>query len=335
MVDTPILSLLSEYFVHKRSTASGVAFAGGSLGGFVLPPIIASANVEYGVRGTLMILGGVWLHLLVIAAVMFPLPPRTAALKTVSADMQLPTIATKRMDQSLPMVEINVSKKELIMNANPLRRGNIVETGNRGEMTKRSESLWCVIRRGVGDYVTFLRTPRLISLIFASFWGFFSYFNVFFILPPLATEVGMSKIMASNLLSIISAVELFSRIATGYVADKLERRKIWIVAVSSSITLVAGFSTWFWLSEKTLLVYAAVFGAFGGMFAPLFLPLIMDIVPQDRIGCATGIFTIISLASVAIGTPVLGINFFCFILYSIVFSLFPNLLHSFPSRRCR
>ncbi|ELU13921.1 hypothetical protein CAPTEDRAFT_212821, partial [Capitella teleta] len=156
------------------------------------------------------------------------------------------------------------------------------------------------------SYVRFLRTPNLLSLLFAAFFGCFAYYCQFFILPPLAIEIGMSKLMAANIIAITSVVELILRLVVGFIADKLGKNKLWIVIVSTSIALTIGVGATVWLNESVLLGYALLFGVVGGTFIPLIIPFAMDIVPPEFLGSVAGLFPFLTGASVAIGTPILS-----------------------------
>ena len=74
IIDTPILNLLSQYFRRRRVLACGIGFSGSSVGGLVLPPIITLFISLYSIRGALLLLGGLWLNVLVVGAIMRPLP---------------------------------------------------------------------------------------------------------------------------------------------------------------------------------------------------------------------------------------------------------------------
>ncbi|ELT93633.1 hypothetical protein CAPTEDRAFT_191771 [Capitella teleta] len=388
VVDTPILSLLSRYFFRKRSTASGIAFSCSSLGGLVLPLGIARANEEYGVRGALMIFGGLWLNLLVISAAMIPLPkvviaskkfrkstsvedtvrsgkpadllngkasqdkPKSEKEGAIAENKQPAEVIDKKAPQvkllrirnlgeansytsqsqsgdelsskparHLPLGEVSHSESEegvkceekttpeqladdvkLSMNGNQSQLSDV--TTHREDHTEQASSNVCL--SGVCNYIKFLRTPHLPSFLVASFFGSFAYYSQFFIIPPLAVEMGMSKIMASNIIAIISVSELLGRIGIGFLADRLGQKKIWITILSTICSLIIGLLVAFNLSETALIGFAPFFGVFGGLFTPLIIPVTMDLVPPDRLGSAAGLFPLITGGGITLGMPVLS-----------------------------
>lgn len=88
IMDSPFLGLFNKYFRRKRSIANGVAFAGSSLGCLVLPLMLRWSIDAYTIRGAMFLMGGVWMHACVVAAVMCPLPAqdRTTMSREVSRE---------------------------------------------------------------------------------------------------------------------------------------------------------------------------------------------------------------------------------------------------------
>ncbi|ELU13131.1 hypothetical protein CAPTEDRAFT_202569 [Capitella teleta] len=413
-----ILSLLSRYFLHKLSTANGIAFSCSSLGGLVLPLGLTRANEEYGVRGTLMIFGGLWLNLLVISATMIPLP-RLAMSSTKVQHTSLkatdkPQKPSELLDGKLPqnkqpseLLNIKAPRdkqpSELLdgktpqvmllsirnlgeadpyssqslsndkLNNHPAKYVSQVQVSciEPGEMVKKcastetntndgltpvksntpqSSSTQGITKRhknntpeqlandvklsmnvnqaqqsamttpkehteqglsnvcvnGIRNYLKFIRTPQLPSFLIASFFGSFAYYNQFFVIPPLAVEIGMSKIMASNIIAIISVTELLGRFGIGFLADRLGEKRVLIPLVSTICCFVCGLLLALNISEKSFLGFAPFLGMFGGIFTPLFIPVAMDLVPPDRMGSTAGLFPLITGGSVTIGMPILS-----------------------------
>ena len=74
LLDGPVLASIGYYFRRKRSMASGIAWTGSSVGNLVLAPLLSFLISYYGIRGTLILMGGLWLHLCVIGLLLRPLP---------------------------------------------------------------------------------------------------------------------------------------------------------------------------------------------------------------------------------------------------------------------
>ena len=66
MMDSPIIATLGKYFNKRRNFANGIAFAGAGLGNFAFPTLFALLIEQYSIRGTMIIIGGIWLHICIV-----------------------------------------------------------------------------------------------------------------------------------------------------------------------------------------------------------------------------------------------------------------------------
>ena len=66
----PAMLMVGKYFEKRRGMANSIANVGGSLGGFVLPFFLTFLFSEYGLEGTLIIAGGLYLQFLPAGLVM-------------------------------------------------------------------------------------------------------------------------------------------------------------------------------------------------------------------------------------------------------------------------
>ncbi|ELT98492.1 hypothetical protein CAPTEDRAFT_205610 [Capitella teleta] len=310
--DTPVLSMLGVYFKDKRAFASGLAISGGSLGGLVMTLVVGVTNEVYGIRGTLMILGGMWLHILVVAAVLIPMRDEFALKSTVICVVQEAKVGEEEEEKSDVSFErgpdsngglcdvIHPGKPDVKSEAHSDSRSLICKA----TITEKSTSCSRVKSSLLACY-DFLRTPHLITVMLAAFFGGFAYHNQFFILPRIATEIGMSKSEMSHTIAAISITEFLSRICNGYAAYKLGQRKTLIPVISFSICIIAGFLL-AWLPSKRLFVaYAVILGFFGGALLPLLIPIALELVPNEKKGSATGLHPLLNGASIAVGTVII------------------------------
>ncbi|XP_064619208.1 monocarboxylate transporter 14-like [Lineus longissimus] len=73
----PCMSVLGGYFDRHRTMALGLAATGTGFGTVVYPPLIRYLDEEYGWRGSLLIMAGITLNLLVTSLIMKPKPQKT------------------------------------------------------------------------------------------------------------------------------------------------------------------------------------------------------------------------------------------------------------------
>ena len=64
----PLLSVISRWFTERRGLITGIVISGGGLGAFIGPPTITKLMETYGWRNSSMILGGVALLVILVAA---------------------------------------------------------------------------------------------------------------------------------------------------------------------------------------------------------------------------------------------------------------------------
>lgn len=76
-----MLVILGKYFKKRRGFANGLTMAGACLGGLAYPLFIRFCIDEYGVRGALFLVAGVYMHILIAASLLTP-PEQYRAKKT-------------------------------------------------------------------------------------------------------------------------------------------------------------------------------------------------------------------------------------------------------------
>ena len=68
----PVITILPEYFLKRRSLAIGIASSGGGAANFAVPPIAQLLINTFGWRGTCLLLGGAAFHLCVLGLLLWP-----------------------------------------------------------------------------------------------------------------------------------------------------------------------------------------------------------------------------------------------------------------------
>ena len=80
------MTIIAEHFDKYKGIAFGIVSAGCGLGGFVSPLLLNVLNDTYGWRGTMLIMGGVLLHICVCGAIMWPKSKEMLSTPTISKD---------------------------------------------------------------------------------------------------------------------------------------------------------------------------------------------------------------------------------------------------------
>ena len=69
----PAIVLVNRYFNKRRGIATGIATAGSGIGAFVFPPIFSWLIYNYGLFGSLLIIGALMFNLCVSASFYRPI----------------------------------------------------------------------------------------------------------------------------------------------------------------------------------------------------------------------------------------------------------------------
>ncbi|CAN8015719.1 unnamed protein product, partial [Ixodes persulcatus] len=114
--------LLTMYFDKYRGLTSGMKYAGASCAGLVFPKLLAYLQEKYGFRGTLLICGGIVMHVSAIG--IFAKEPPWTCLKSIEKDAKN---ATK--ERSFKIQNIPVNTEELHGLSNTVAREQVKKHG--------------------------------------------------------------------------------------------------------------------------------------------------------------------------------------------------------------
>jgi MFS family permease len=131
-----------------------------------------------------------------------------------------------------------------------------------------------------------------------NFWLFFLiWFSYAFCLHvvmghlvPRVEDIGVKPIQAASVLSILTAVTIPSRVATGFIADVVDRKTV--AAVFALIHAIAMF--WLVKADKLWMfyVFAVIYGlAYGGIDPPV-IALVGDVFGLNKVGAIMGVLMI-------------------------------------------
>ena len=178
---------MSQYFKHRRAIANGIAMSGVGIGQLILSPILRFLLDNYGLKGALLIMAGISLHVCVAAALMRP------------------ASAYRRKTKKEPSIKHN-DGSEL----------KIVSKGKKPSMLNVCKNI-CGIYASL-EWSLLKKVPYLLQGIamFLYFAGFPTYFLM---TPSHAEQIGHSSSSAAFLVSLCGASELVGRLAAGFVAD--------------------------------------------------------------------------------------------------------------------
>ncbi|XP_041671441.1 monocarboxylate transporter 2-like [Cheilinus undulatus] len=263
------LIIISKYFLKRRPLANGLAMAGSPVFLCVLAPFNQFLLINFGWRGSLLVLGGLMLHCCVAGALMRPV--------------------TRPIKPSAHALENAVEEQ-------PLNRN----TRLRRDCMKKVKKFL--------DFSFFKDRGFVIYLIGNIMFIFGAYAPIVF-LSAYATSQGVEEYSGAYLLSIMGFVDMFVRPGTGLIANsKLIRPRIqyffsFAMVFNGACHLLCPLIE----SYAFLVVYAVFFGIGFGMVFALIFECLMDLMGSQRFPRAVGLVTIIECFPMLLGPPAAGL----------------------------
>ncbi|XP_067670338.1 monocarboxylate transporter 5-like [Haliotis asinina] len=140
---------------------------------------------------------------------------------------------------------------------------------------------------------------------------FYSYFGITIglvpvYLPALAKEKGISQSNAAIFLLISGAIDFFSRLFYGFLADTKIMRVTTIMAIGLIITGTVTHLTVFFNSYVALLIYSVVYGMFASSYFCLIPVAIVDLLGLPNMAKTLGFVSLFHGVSMAVTHPIVG-----------------------------
>lgn len=176
--------------------------SGSGLGTFILAPLVAHFNQEYGWRVTLLILSGVVLNCAIFGCLFRPLQSS----RNDNKDKGTPSVP-----HQFDAMQDSIAPKKMCCKNISL---------------KVCKSFINMMNLGL------LKDPIFVLFAMSDFATSMGYYVPYFCLADHATELGVSREDSSHLLSIIGIVNTLSRIIWGYISDKPWMNRLWIYNIS-------------------------------------------------------------------------------------------------------
>ncbi|KAL4219937.1 hypothetical protein ACF0H5_020348 [Mactra antiquata] len=323
------LVMLGQYFSKYRSLANGLSLTGSSVGQFVMSPLLQYLLDTYQLRGTLLIIGAIYLHVVVCGSLFTPVSFYTSASRRPRKKDQTPEelelvakvkswepnqIVTSSAENEKSAFENdndfqNLEKERLSGNgeSDSLRRRTASHdsTENTDESDKSCNASCVNFIMGLLDFRV-LTNVIVLLYVLVSFLVFFGYFNFIMFMPSSAESKGVVKYNRAYLVSIAGISDLVGRIVVGIAGDLhfVARYKIMAVAVFLCGLSVLAFD--FVESYWALALFVGCYGFLGGCYVVVNTPVLIDMVGMQLLPKALGVVLFIQGIGAAIGQPVLG-----------------------------
>ncbi|XP_056006169.1 monocarboxylate transporter 12-like isoform X5 [Ostrea edulis] len=314
----PALVILGRYFDKKRGIASSLGNTGVSFGSLVFPPIIRALLNHYGLRGTLVVVGGIHLHLCVAGALMRPIEfyevrqrnSEGHSIEMTSIGFWSTTQDTESSRKNSLTSKINTcSMKE---NCTETEQTDV--TGdNKSDVSKSKESFHCTGNERVGRNLCnklidfkILRNPLFRMWIPVCFLAIIGCVQIVIFIPPHAKDLHISDNNITLLVMIVGASNLISKILSAFLIYCNVMPKHQLIAVSLIITGVSSMFISFYTDFLTLSILSVIFGVFGSVYFGLFPAVLVDFVGLEHISGAMAINMLMQGLGLSISNPILG-----------------------------
>ena len=320
MMEVPLLTELSRYFNKKKGLASGMSYTGASLGAVVFPLLFNFLTDVYSVRGTILLLSGLWLNCCVIGALLRPAPIGKHVHQNFAPNSQTQDNFCSTHEVTSDETPVNSAKDLHDMTADKASQVQAMsskllpEKLSSGHRLKNDEDTTVRKSKSQSSFGMLLCNCKFLRTLFLTFCGGFAAYGSTFILPALAIEWGLSKFWASLTVSITAAFEVVSRVLVALFTDKKNVQKHLLLFVSFLNVSISGIITFFGSSTQFLIAHAVMLGLCGLNFTPLVVPIISECVKPEQLGSALGLYILALGGGIGAAYPFLGKQDFYFYL---------------------
>ncbi|XP_046359348.2 monocarboxylate transporter 14-like [Haliotis rufescens] len=126
------------------------------------------------------------------------------------------------------------------------------------------------------------------------------------LLPPLATEKGLSEMEVALFVSLFAGLDFISRVCSGIVAElPWVNRRYMLISMFIVLGIIYQFTS-FYSNFRLMLLFVVLFGLINGVYATLHPPLIIDFLGYDYFSKVFGFVQVFHGAAMSTSFPLLG-----------------------------
>ncbi|XP_061194279.1 monocarboxylate transporter 12-like isoform X1 [Saccostrea echinata] len=312
----PALVVLSRYFNKKRGMAATLGNMGASFGSLIFPPVIRILLDNYGLKGALVIIGGLLLNLCVAGALMRPVAfykERISGNKVNSKDILSnqkvwTTNNYGKHDRNHTPNFGNHTIKENCTH-NKLTQENC----NKGKMsilkiivldTKNKSKIKNICNIWINFEV--LQNVLFRMWIPVCFLAIIGCVQIVVFIPPHAKDLQIADSKITLLVIMIGASNLLSKIFVAFLIHRNCMSKTHMMAVSLIITGASCMLISLYTNFLTMSFLSVTFGVFGSVYFGLFPAVIAEFVGLDNLSSAMAINMMMQGLGLSISNPILG-----------------------------
>ncbi|XP_039253946.2 monocarboxylate transporter 5-like isoform X1 [Styela clava] len=299
LASLPALTMIGRYFKVRRSLANGLSRSGGGAT-FFLAPLIQYLVVQYGWQGCLLIIGGIELHLFVCALLLRPLRLKeelkfdsgsTMRRHSVRKSSMLPESNGNDKNQNENWYRRKLSEKDRVRALQKEIEQKVQSSGvTESLIVEHFPHIEPVYQPANKKTLTFglLKDPLWLILTANLVLTQFGYSMTLVHTVARAKKMGIGEYESVFLISYIGITEVTAQLSSGFMADRINFRKINLHKVYIAIMAAATIISLFVKSYLGMTIYCILFGLGSGSWQGNILPVTVDTLGVANLRSAYG-----------------------------------------------
>lgn len=306
--------IINQHFEKHRATASGISYAGPTLASLVYPPAVEVLFEEFGLRGSLLLFGGIMLN--AVAGAFLQRPPSSKTANKSSFKVVPETLTADDVDCAAPLArDVWVEyKKDAPLDDQVKSPSGLPECGDSAAPSKYLPEDKDLRFHG-RDWAEWSRLHRNLSLfllpMFYLICGSFALilFNLttyLTVIVDFAVGYGVSRISAVLLISAYSISDLAARLGSGWISDRGFVSRGNMMAVHFLIGGLVLFAIPVFTTYVGQVVLAVVSGWANGCTMILVSVLLTEHTGLDRLPVSFGVASLVAGVLCLARPPLIG-----------------------------
>lgn len=304
LIFTPIVVGVGFYFDKRRALATGITVCGSGAGTFVFAPIIYLLLETYAVRGTFLILSGIYLNCAVLGSLLVPLKPQRR----------------KKLQEAVKLLEIDAVpitiEKSPIFNERKFDPKTLEQgLSNSVKSVKETQTVSVAKEQKLSSWAywsnifkfSLFRSPTFVLICMSSFFQSIGWFVPFVYLAAHAVETGVPKEEASFLLSIVGICSMMGRLINGWLSDHPKVSVLLLNNVGLTTSGLLIILCPFFISYELLVFYSVILGLALSCTAVTRPILLGELLGLENVNNAYGFMLVFYGVATLFGTPMAGL----------------------------
>ncbi|XP_078591253.1 monocarboxylate transporter 13-like [Branchiostoma floridae x Branchiostoma japonicum] len=275
---SPAMAIVGQYFTKRRALANSLTLLGSSVTSMSFPPLFQYLMDEYGLKGALLIIGGIMLNMVVAGALIRPLE----AYSDRKVENGHRKVGKNRMNGSDTVLETDTTKKWSAAAMDFLK------------------TFWAQM-----DFKV-MKIPAVALFLTSMFIVSFCLIVPPLYIVPRAKYLEIEDYTAASLLSVISIADMVSRLAVGAIPDNSRFGRLDQFGLGLCLLGISNLLSPLAKTYPALVAYAIAHGVFYGAFIPISLTCLAELVGPKRLPSAIGILMSVQGFASLSGPPFAG-----------------------------